>query len=314
VSASIKGDCLSTPVLFLIFNRPDLTRQVFAEIRRARPARLFVVADGPREDRPGEAELCRQAREAIQVDWDCDFRQDFRPKNLGAKWGVSAAIDWFFQNVEEGIILEDDCLPDPSFFGFCRELLAYYRHDTRIMHISGTNLQYGRKRGEGSYYFSRYMRCWGWATWRRAWAHFDLDLKTLPLFLEQRQLRNILASPGMRRYWRIIFQNVARGRVTTVWDFQWTYAIFSQNGLCVIPNVNLVSNLGWGPRATNTFDPKNTMAGIRTERLETVVHPTFVLPNREADEFEARHIFLLPIHERILNQIKRAGNILRRTR
>ena len=248
------------------------------------------------------------------MDWDCDFRRDFRTHNLGAKTGVAKALDWFFQNVEEGIILEDDCLPDPSFFGFCRELLDHYRNDTRVMHISGTNLQYGRKRGDGSYYFSRYMRCWGWASWRRAWAHFDVDLKTLPLFLEQRQLRNILPSPGMRRYWRIIFQNVARGRITTVWDFQWTYAIFAQNGLCVIPNVNLVSNLGWGPRATNTFDPKNLMSRIGTGSLETLVHPTFVLPDREADDFEARNIFLLPVHKRVINRIKWAANILPRTR
>ena len=304
-------DVLKTPVLFLIFNRPDLTRRVFAEVRRARPARLFVVADGPRADRPGEAELCRQAREAVQVDWPCELKTEFRAANLGAKVGVAAAIDWFFRNVEEGIILEDDCLPHPDFFAFCRDLLERYRGDTRIMHISGTNLQYGRRRGEGSYYFSRYMRCWGWASWRRAWAHFDVDLKTLPLFLEQRQLRNVLASPGMRRYWRIIFQGIASGRITTVWDFQWTYAIFAQNGLCVIPNVNLVSNLGWGPAATNTFDPKNAMSRIETERLGPLVHPAFVLPHGEADEFEAKHIFLLPVHQRIVNRIKWAAGLCR---
>ncbi len=299
---------LATPVLFLVFNRPDVTRKVFAEIRKARPARLFVVADGPREGHAQDNELCRQTRDLIRVDWDCDLKLDFRPKNSGAKYGVGRSIDWFFENVEEGIILEDDCLPDPSFFWFCQELLAHYRHDKRIMHISGTNLQYGNKRGDGSYYFSRYMRCWGWATWRRAWAAFDVDLKTLQRFLEQRQLRNVLASRAMRRHWRLTFEKVARGEITTVWDFQWTYAIFSQNGLCIIPNVNLVTNLGWGPEATNTFDPKNIMASINAEPIRAITHPTFILPDRQADEFEDKHIFLLPLHKRVLNRFIWARN------
>jgi hypothetical protein len=302
---------LTTPVLFLIFNRPHFTQRVFEEIRKAKPLTLFVVADGPREGHPQDVDLCRQSRDLIRVDWDCDLQLDFRQKNLGAKYGVGTAIDWFFENVEEGIILEDDCLPDPSFFGFCQELLAHYRHDTRIMHISGTNLQYGRKRGDGSYYFSRYMRCWGWASWRRAWSHFDVDLRTFPLFIQQRQLRNILASRAMRRYWRLTFKHVARGQITTVWDFQWTYAIFAQNGLCIIPNVNLVSNLGWGPQATNTFDPKNIMANLKTQSLDSIIHPAFILPDLDADEFEAKHVFLLPFHKRVINRIKWALKALR---
>jgi hypothetical protein len=305
---------LVTPILFLVFNRPDFTRQVFEEIRRARPTKLFVAADGPREGHPEDIDLCRQTQDLIRVDWDCDVQMDLRPKNRGAKYGVSRAIDWFFENVEEGIILEDDCLPDPSFFRFCQGLLAHYRNDTRVMHISGTNLQYGQKRGDGSYYFSRYMRCWGWASWRRAWTSFDVDLKTLPRFLEQRQLRNVLTSRAMRRYWRLTFEKVARGEITTVWDFQWTYAIFSQNGLCIIPNLNLVTNLGWGPWATNTFDPKNIMSNVKTQTIDSIVHPTFVLPDREADKFEEKHIFLLPFYKRVLNRIIWAGQVLKRIR
>lgn len=309
MSLSSRG--LTTPVLFLIFNRPHLTARVFEEIRRAKPRRLFVVADGPRDGHPEDSDLCSRTRELIRVDWECDLKLDFRPKNLGAKYGPSSAIGWFFENVEEGIILEDDCLPHPSFFPFCQELLAHYRSDTRIMHISGTNLQFGRKRGDGSYYFSRFMHCWGWASWRRAWAHFDVELKTLPQFLRQKQLRNILSGRAMRRHWRLVFEKTARQEITTVWDFQWSYAIFAQNGLCVVPNVNLVTNLGWGPGATNTLDPKHIAANIPARPLEAIVHPTFVLPDLEADEFEVRHFFLLPLHKRAINRVKMALRLLR---
>lgn len=267
---SLSSRELSTPVLFLIFIRPQLTARVFEEIRRAKPRRLFVVADGP-----------------------------------------SSAIGWFFENVDEGIILEDDCVPHPTFFPFCQELLAHYRTDTRIMPISGTNLQFARRRGDGSYYFSRFMHCWGWASWRRAWAHFDVELKTLPQFLRQKQLGNIFSGWEMRRHWRLIFEKSARGQITPVWDFQWSYAIFVQNGLCVVPNVNLVTNLSWGPQTTNTFDPKHIAANIPARPLDAIVHPTFVFPDLEADEFEARHFFLLPLHKRAINRAKMALRLLR---
>jgi hypothetical protein len=304
---------LVTPVLFLVFNRPDFTRKVFEEIRRARPPQLFVAADGPREGHPEDIELCRQTRDLIRVDWDCDLKLDFRPKNLGLKDGVSRAIDWFFENVEEGIILEDDCLPDPSFFWYCQELLAHYRNDMRVMHISGTNLQYGRKRGDGSYYFSRYMRCWGWASWKRAWAFYDVRMSTLNEFRRQKQLSNVLASRSIRRYWRLTFNAVAAGRIST-WDFQWAYAVFAQNGLCAVPNLNLVANLGFGPTATHTFDSKSPLASLKIQPLDSLTHPTFVLPDREADRFEEKHVFLLPLYKRALNRIIWAGQILKRIR
>jgi len=192
---------LYTPILFLIFNRPDTTQKVFNAIRKAKPKQFFIAADGSPPDREGEIEKCQKSRKiATSVDWDCEVKTLFRDKNLGCKIAISSAIDWFFENVEEGIILEDDCLPHQSFFWFCQELLEYYRNDTRIMHISGDNFQFGRKRGEGSYYFSKYSHVWGWATWRRAWKCFDINMKSFEEFKAENQINSIFQSKQQQKY------------------------------------------------------------------------------------------------------------------
>ena len=161
---------LRTPVALLIFNRPDTTERVFNAVAKARPSKLLVVADGPRDSRPGEAARCEQTRAIIKrVDWDCEVITNFADRNMGCKLRVSSGIDWIFEQVEEAIILEDDCLPDPSFFRFCDEMLERYRDNERVGMVSGGNLQFGRHRGTGSYYFSKYTHIWGWASWRRAW-------------------------------------------------------------------------------------------------------------------------------------------------
>ena len=172
---------LTTPVAFLIFNRPDTTARVFEAIRQAKPPKLLVVADGPRPDRPDDVEKCKAARAIIdRVDWACEVLTNYSDLNLGCGKRPATGITWVFEQVEEAIIFEDDCLPHPSFFRFCEELLNYYRHDERIMVISGNNFQFGRNRTDDSYYFSRYNHIWGWASWRRAWEYFDYDLKLWP--------------------------------------------------------------------------------------------------------------------------------------
>jgi len=199
---------LKVPVLFLIFNRSDTTQLVFNEIRKAQPAQLFIAADGPRKDRPEDIENCRKVREIIrQVDWDCSVSTLFRDENLGCKRGVSSAIDWFFSHVDEGIILEDDCVPDPSFFPFCQELLERYRDDERIMVISGDNLQFGRRKSQYSYYFSRCFHLWGWATWKRAWDNYDIKMELWPKIKETGRLKDILHDPNAEKYWEIIFND-----------------------------------------------------------------------------------------------------------
>jgi len=278
---------VTTAVLFLIFNRPGTTQKVFEEIRKARPSKLFISADGPRTGVSSDGDLCRAARDVVkQVDWECELYTNFRDTNLGCKIAVSSAINWFFENVEEGIILEDDCVPSQSFFWFCQELLDWYRDDERIMEISGCNFQFGRQRGDGSYYFSRLNDVWGWATWKRAWEHYDIEMKSFPRFGEGNQLRNYFEDEEVIEWLMSYFQEAFEG-VSNVWSSQWTYGICAQNGLTIVPNVNLVSNIGFG-REDATHGSGNTWGLLGNRKaceVNEIIHPSFRLPDREADAF-----------------------------
>lgn len=171
---------MSTPIALIIFNRPDLTIRVFSKIARAKPKTLFVIADGPRSDHPGDIKKCAEARSIIEsVDWDCTVHKNYSDINLGCGRRLASGISWVFEKVEEAIILEDDCLPHPTFFRFCKELLERYRDDERIMQINGQNFQHKSMRTSYSYLFSYSNNCWGWATWRRAWQHFDMEMRRL---------------------------------------------------------------------------------------------------------------------------------------
>ena len=192
---------LKTPVAFIIFKRPEETQRVFAEIRKVKPPKLLVVADGPRPDKPGEDRQCAAARAIIeQVDWECEVLQNYADRNLGCRLRVSSGLDWVFDTVEEAIIIEDDCLPHPTFFRFAEELLERYRDDSRIMSISGQNVQFGRKRTDYSYYFSRYNHCWSWASWRRAWQYYDVEMKIWPKIRDSSFLKNILVDSRAINY------------------------------------------------------------------------------------------------------------------
>lgn len=287
----IQSSPLTTPVLFLIFNRPDTTQKVFNAVREAKPKKLFVAADGPRSDKEGESEKCRKAREiATSVDWDCEVKTLLRAKNLGCKIAVSTAIDWFFENVEEGIILEDDCLPSQSFFWFCQELLEHYRDDTRIMHISGNNFQFGHKRGEGTYYFSKYNHIWGWSTWKRAWKCFDVNMKSFEEFKREDQINNVFRIKQQQKYWVKVFQKTYDSEIDS-WGYIWTYTCFTNNGLCVLPNINLVSNIGFDSESTHTKGNDSIFSQMEVEEISEIVHPEFVLADQEADLLTSKLCF-----------------------
>jgi hypothetical protein len=274
---------LSTPVAFLIFNRPDLTETVFRAIAQARPAKLLVVADGPRS--PEEAEKCRQARAVIEsMDWECEVLTNFSTENLGCKQRVASGVDWIFSQVDEAIILEDDCLPAPSFFSFCEELLESYRHDTRIMHVCGSNFLADREPIDQSYYFSRYSFIWGWASWKRAWKFYDEEMKSWPNFVRQGMVEKIFEDPAEQSYWTNILTSTFNGEIDT-WDFQWFYTCFSQGGLTVVPSVNLVSNLGLRPDATHTksIHEREYLGNIPTGSIAQIEHPEFIVRHRDAD-------------------------------
>ena len=295
---------LVTPVAFFVFNRPSTTQQVFAEIRRARPLKLLVVADGPRVDRPGEIEKCAAVRAIIDtVDWPCEVIKNYSPINLGCKVRVSGGLDWVFSQVEQAIILEDDCLPHQSFFKFCQELLDVYKDDDRIMQIGGANFQNGNCRGDASYYFSKYSHIWGWGTWRRAWKHYDVGMKNFPEFKAQNQICNILSNCNTQQEWLGHFEAVYANKIDT-WDLQWTFAVWSQNGLAVIPNINLISNIGFGIEATHTTSDSNLANKQRFEITE-IRHPNFVLQCTIADDYTAKNQFSVGIYKRIFGKLKR---------
>jgi hypothetical protein len=280
---------ISTPVAFLIFNRPDLTELVFEVIAQAKPKKLLVVADGSRF--PEEIEKCQRAREVIKrVDWDCEILTNFSENNLGCGRRVSSGLDWVFSEVEEAIILEDDCLPTLSFFYFCQTLLEYYRDDKRIMLISGDNFQGGHSRTNYSYYFSKYNDIWGWASWRRAWKHYDFDMKTWPEYKKANLIQSVCENPDEQKFWTSTFDSVFAGSIDT-WDYQWTYACFAQKGLAVLPNSNLVSNLGYRSDATHTKSEHNLLAHLPTADIWEIKHPPVVVRNQEADAFAFEHVF-----------------------
>jgi len=294
------------PVALFIFNRPALTARVLERIRAAKPARLLVVADGPRADRPDDTRRCEAARMVLKsLDWPCDVLTNFAEANLGCRRRFSSGLDWVFSHCSEVIVLEDDCLPCSSFFTFCAEMLERYRDDTRIMHVSGDNYQNGIHRGAASYFFSRYSLSWGWASWRRAWRHYDVNLSSWPLALKERWLESILDDSIEIDYWTDIFDRLYREEIDT-WDYQWLFACWCQSGLTIQPNENLVSNIGVGPDATH-FKEKHSTIGIPTRELGKLVHPLEVIRNRKADCFTFR--------EHVLgNQMRGKGAWFRRAR
>lgn len=287
----MRKDKFNVPVLLLIFNRPDITYRVFEQIRECRPSRLFIAADGPREDVPQDKGKCSQAREITRaVDWDCNVKTLFREKNLGCGIAPCTAVDWFFENVEYGIILEDDCLPHQTFFRFCEELLKYYKNDQRVMTISGSNFQFGRKPIEYSYYFSKYTFMWGWATWRRAWDYFDLNMKVWPKVRDSGLLFNILGDRKEACFWRNNFEQVFTGKKVT-WDYQWQFSSWLQNGLTIVPKVNLVSNIGFGDNSTHTKG-RSVLAGLEGKEIGlSLVHPPYIFPDKLADKINEKYVF-----------------------
>jgi hypothetical protein len=277
---------MKSPVLFLVFNRPDTTRQVFEAIRAAMPPRLYIAADGPRASRDGEVVRCEEVRNiATNVDWPCEVKTLFRDGNLGCKVGVSDGVNWFFENEEEGVIIEDDILPLPSFFDYCDELLDRYRHDEKVAMISGCNLISTRFTPITSYFFSRNNHIWGWATWRRSWKNYDVAMKAWPQWRERGELRKLsLGNRLFENYWQSIFDNVHGGNIDT-WDYQWTFACWKSNGLVVLPAHNLTYNLGFGPEATHTTEGiPDYVVRSRPRPLEfPLKHPAVCKQESDAD-------------------------------
>jgi hypothetical protein len=279
---------LATPVLFVIFNRPETTRVVFEAIRKAKPPRLYIAADGPRPSVPEDVARCRETRKvAEQVDWECEVFTKFSEVNLNCGHGPSSAFTWFFEHEEQGIILEDDCLPAQSFFWYCEELLNRYKDDNRVMHIGGNNFLNGwQKDKDYSYYFSRSGHIWGWATWRRAWKLFDYKISLYEKLRSRNFFRNYFLNP-LERFYRLrkFDKTTDPTRRVDWWDYQWDFARYVQSGLAIVPDKNLVKNIGFGGLATHTQNGNSKSARMEACEMELPLrHPPFMIRDIDSDK------------------------------
>jgi hypothetical protein len=274
---------MDTPVVFLIFNRPDLTAQTFEVLRRIKPKYLRVVSDGPRPHRPDDIPLCTASRAIIEkVDWNCELTRDYSEINLGCGKRVSSGITNAFEDFDEAIILEDDCLPHESFFAFCSEMLARYRNDERIMHVAGYSFQ-PFKRTPSSYYFSKYTHIWGWGTWKRAWRNYDFKMSSWLEFLDGGHLHRLFPDSLEFHFWENLFYQVYFGKIDT-WDYQWQFACLQSGGLGIVPEVNLVTNTGHRSDGTHTKLACSPL-GRTAEEIGSLVHPEAIAENIIADKF-----------------------------
>jgi len=282
-----------TPILFLIFNRPDTTERVFAEIKKQKPKYLYIAADWAREHKKWEKEVVEQTRDVVMndIDWDCEVKTLFREKNLWCKVAVSEAITRFFDHVEEWIILEDDCLPDPSFFGFCETMLEKYRDDNRTMHISWDCFLPKERQNERKYFFSHHNHIWWWATWKRAWKMYDPDIKSFPILKKQKMIKNITNNFFSQKVWLNNFELVFNWKHDTR-DYQWTYCMWINNGLAILPWVNLISNIGFAPDALHTKN-ESWLSNLPTKKIDynNLIKPQFVLADIEKMEYTDKKVF-----------------------
>ena len=269
------------PILFIIFNRPDLTSRVFERIREQRPSQLFIAADGPRASKPDDFNRCYETREVTRnIDWPCEVHRLERDVNIGCKIGVSSAISWFFEHVEQGIILEDDCLADASFFPYCSELLERFKNVNQVALISGNNFQ--KVPCSQSYYFTRHPLIWGWASWRRTWKLYDIEMKTWNG--DPNSLRQSISNACVRRHFARRFNGVKFEGANT-WAYPLTYCCFANHQICINPSRNLVENIGFDERATHT----NSSSELKNMRQTSVAmkfplhHPSSTSVDESAD-------------------------------
>ena len=286
---------MQVPVLFIIFNKREETKRVFDVIRNQQPSQLFVAADGPRPEKEGETETCRYVREWVlgQIDWPCEVKTLFREQNVGCGRGPSEAISWFFEHVNEGIILEDDCLPNDTFFRFSAELLDRYRHNPAISIISGNNFQLVQPMPmEADYYFSLFPSSNGWATWKRSWDGFDYYISDWPRTNRRRLAQFLFREKQYSHWWINFFDRFYLLKPNDAWDYQFHYTCMVRKQWAVIPKANLVKNIGYGPDATHSQDPNSYFANVPTHDMAFPLrHPASIQRNYEADEFIQTNLF-----------------------
>ena len=281
------------PVALFNFNRPHLTRKVFEIVRQIKPSHLLLVSDGPRANNSEDVHLCAEVRAIFEeINWECEVFRNFSGTNLGCDKRISSGLDWVFETVEEAIILEDDCLPSLSFFRFCEELLKRYRDDKRIGIISGNNfVAPDAEQGDCSYYFSAYALTWGWATWRRVWQQVDMSMSWWKQKVDKKMLRTLYPNTEERKYWCQLYEAIRKGEHDNAWDYQLMLSLIRYSELCVVPRVNLISNIGYGDGGTHCFDESSPLANQPRGGIEfPLSHPLDISRNVKFDHdiFKAR--------------------------
>jgi len=308
MTATKNKSLYEVPILFLIYKNPEVTHTTFEAIRKIQPKKLFIAADGPKKNAKNEAHECNLTRDIIKnIDWKCDVKTRFLKKNLGLKMAVSSAITWFFSHVDEGIILEYDCLPNDHFFKFCQAMLIRYRHDRDIFSISGSNFQNGLQRGDGDYYYSNFFGCWGWATWKRSWDLWQPNLPDYDIFVRENQINNFLLSNKTRRKYINELNNIVTGRNKTTWAFCFEYAQLRNSSLSIVPNKNLISNIGFNSYATHSKDSTHPLANLPSQNLTTFKKPTFKIANHLADEIQISLSFYKNFRRKFIDNFKKIG-------
>jgi hypothetical protein len=293
-----------TPILLIVFNRPEITKKIIKEIEKMNPTTLFIAADGPRNGNLNDQIKCQETRKIInEFRTNHKIKKLFQDKNIGCRYGVTTAIDWFFKNVEKGIILEDDCLPSKSFFYFCEELLKKYEKNQEIMQINGSNFLFKKNNTKESYYYSKCANSWGWATWKRAWIFNDILLESFPKFKKEEKINKIFQNKKLRNFWLKMFNYYYyKNKDIDNWDIQWIYSVMNQNGLCITPTVNLISNIGKGQDATHTKIAKKIL-DIDIDIIEKIIHPKIKYYNEKLDLRCCKNFYDFYFFQKLINLI-----------
>ena len=307
---------VKNPVLIRFFNRPNKIKKVMAILKKVKPKQLYLLADGPRPSKgKREKKLVEITRQiATEINWKCNVKKKFFKENLGGPKAGYEGICWFFNSVKQGIILEDDCIPNIDFFKFCDELLEYYKDDNRVGHITGNNFQNGNIRGDSSYYFSKYTHTWGWASWQRSVFNWNLVEKNWPKIKKKKLINNFYNDNNEKKYWEKIFDELNSCK-NVHWDYSWMLKQWMNKSLTVTPNVNLVKNIGFGKDATHQVDKNSNLNSVTLQKLDKIIHPKEIKINIIADIYAFNFVFkekiigfpgnLIHLFKRILNFLKK---------
>lgn len=305
----MNNNIFNIPIVFIIFNRPDHSNEVFSEIKKLKPKKLYVIADGPRFDNFSDKINCEKSRNVVdKIDWDCNLIKIYSEINLGCKKRIVSGLDEVFSIEKYAIILEDDCLPSQDFFYFSEKLLLYYENNKRIGMISGCN--FNEIDPNSSYHFSHYSHIWGWATWSRAWSMYDDTISSWPQNRNSNLLNNIIQRKGSIDYWKTALDGVYNNKIDT-WDYQWNYSSWVSGMLSIVPSRNMISNIGFGKDATHTRGISIFSNMKRVEISTNIKHPPSIEVNKESDYWVEKMHFDNRYSIRIYKKILAIINIIK---